>query len=278
MARTNEELVYEFKQAKIAGDIDKENILVKELFQQNVGHIHEITIGFKNVYSKTKEDREDIESEAKVAFVEAVMTFDPSKGTFLTWLHDKVQFAMLDWTRKNKRIWIPVKLQALVNEYNSIIEVYLAANEGKEPSEKYIFTEMSKKVKISRERFNDIKLAKYAQNFVSMNEFINENRMTIEDITDRMASYVEIISVEDRVTNRDEQLRVETLIKQLPEIEFKVVYGRFYKDMTLSELADELGYKYKQDIEKIWNKAKKHLIKMQGIKDIGQDRGWLSER
>ena len=269
---SNEELVYEIQQARAAGDTDKENRLVKELLKQNAGHIHEITIGFKNVYAKTKEDKEVIDGEAKSAFSEAVMTFDPSKGAFITWLHDKVQFAMLDWVRNNSRIWIPVKLQGLVKEYNSIVEAYVSENEGKEPSEKYILIELNNKVKISEERFNDIKAAKNAQNFMSMNEAIDETGTTIEDIVDRVDICVEITSVEDKVINMDEQLRARELIKQLPEIEFKVLYGRFYEEKTLTELADELGYKHKQDIDKLWNKAKEHLMKMQGIKEIGNDR------
>ena len=67
-------------------------------------------------------------------------------------------------------------------------------------------------------------------------------------------------------------------IQSFPVDPFEIIKKEKYGLMKYSELADELGYKYKQDIEKIWNKAKKHLIKMQGIKDIGQDRGWLSER
>lgn len=274
---SNEGLVFEIQQARAAGDTDKENLLVKELLKKNAGLIHEITIGFKNVYAKTKEDKEDIEGEAKVAFSDAIMTFDSSKGAFLTWMHDKIQFAMLDWVRNNGRIWIPVKLQGLLREYNSIVDKYMSENEGKVPSDNYILIELNKKVKVNEERFNDIKAAKNAQNFMSMNEAIDEKGTTIEDIADRVDLCVEVTSVEDTVIDRDEQLRVRELIKQLPEIEFKVLYGRFYEDKTLSELAEELGYKRKQDIDKLWNKAKEHLMKMQGIQDIGRDRGWLSE-
>ena len=277
MARTNEELVYDIQQARIAGDVDKENGLVKELLKQNVGHIYEITVGFKNVYAKSEEDKEDIDGEAKMAFSEAIKTYEPSKGAFLTWMHDKIQFAMLDWVRNNGRIWIPVKLQGLIKEYNSIVDKYMSENEGNVPSDNYILIELNKKVKVNEERFNDIKAAKNAQNFLSMNEAIDEKGTTIEDIADRVDLCVEITSVEDTVIDRDEQLRVRELIKQLPEIEFKVLYGRFYEDKTLSELAEELGYKRKQDIDKLWNKAKEHLMKMQGIQDIGRDRGWLSE-
>ena len=113
---------------------------------------------------------------------------------------------------------------------------------------------------------------------MSMNEAIDEKGTTIEDIADRVDLCAEITSVEDTVVDRDEQLRVRELIKQLPEIEFKVLYGRFYEDKTLTELADELGYKHKQDTDKLWNKAKEHLMNMQGIQNIGRDRGWLSEK
>lgn len=278
MELTNEELVYQIQQAKAAGNNDEENRLIKELIKKNAGHIHEITIGYKNVYCKTKEDKEDVDAEAKAAICEAVNTFDPTKGAFLTWLHDKIQFALLDWVRNNGRIWIPVKLQGLVKEYDSIVDAYKAENRGNEPSEKYILIELNKKIKITEDRLKDIKAAKSAQNFLSMSEAIDEKGTIVEDIVDRVDICIDIASVEESVIYKDEQNRVRELIKQLPEIEFKVLYGRFYENKTLSELADELGYKHKQDIDKLWNKAKEHLMKMQGIKNIGKDRGWLSEK
>ena len=277
MEKTNEELVYEIRQARAEGNTDKENSLVKELYKKNAGHIHEITIGYKNVYGKVKEDREDIESETQKAFSETILTYDPTKGAFITWMHDKIQFAMLDWVRNNGRIWIPAKLQGLIREYDSIVESFKSENKGKEPSDKYILVELNKKDKLSIERFNDFKAAKKAKNFMSMNGAIDEKGTMIEDIIDRTDFCIEVTSVEDRVIWTDEQTRIRELIKQLSEIEFKVLYGRFYEGKTLVELADELGYKRKQDIDKLWNKAKENLLRMQGIQDIGRDRGWLSE-
>ena len=143
MEFTNEELVFQIQQAKATGNEDERNRLYIELMKKNAGHIYEITIGYKNSYCKTKEDREDVDAEAKTAISEAVDTFDPAKGGFLTWMHDKIQFAMLDWVRNNGRIWIPVKLQKLIKEYDSIVETYMSENEGKVPSDKYILASYS---------------------------------------------------------------------------------------------------------------------------------------
>lgn len=275
---SNETLVYEIQRARAEGNTDKERHLVEDLLKQNKGHMHEITIGFKIIYAKRKEDKEDIDTVAKIAFFEAIESYNPSKGAFLTWMHNKIKFAMLDWVRNRSMIRIPVKLYGLVNEYKSIVERYMSENKGKVPSEEYIFIELNKKVKVNNKRFKDIKAAINTQNIVSTDEPIDEKGTTIKDSVDRANLCDDTTSVEDKVIDEDEKSRERERIKELPEIEFNVVYGHFFEDKKFSELADELVYKSEKDIYEIWDEAKENLKKMQGIQDIGRDRGWLSEK
>ena len=60
MAKTNEELVYEIQQAKVAGDFEKAEKISGVLYGHNKGLIYETTLGYKNLYAKNEKDREDL--------------------------------------------------------------------------------------------------------------------------------------------------------------------------------------------------------------------------
>lgn len=274
---TNEELVYEIQQAKAAKDLDKVDRLGKLLYDSNKGLIFSISNKLKDKYARSIEDQEDIDGEAKKAFCAAVLTFNPTKGSFATWASDHVKYAIYEWTRNNTRIMIPDGLKKLVHAFDSIVEEYKNKNNGKNPSDKYILIELNKNNKVDEARLGDIRAAKITRNFICLNESINRRGTMAEEVIDRMDISMEIASIEDSIIICDEQRRVMALIKQLPEVEFKVLYGRFYEDKMLNELAQELGYKHKQDIEKVLHRAYVHLLKIQEIIDIGEDNGWLHE-
>lgn len=285
MARTNEEIVYDIQQAKAVGDFGTVKNLTAQLFEQNKGLIFETSLGYKNLYAKNDDDREDMDSVAIEAFLNAIDSYNPTKGTtFATWAKfHEMEYALRAYVRKNMLIHVPDGLQALIKLHDEIVNTYKESHDGLAPSDKVILVEMNKKVKVSPKRFEDIKSGKEALAIVSLYAPLDDDGTTGEEVIDRIDFSMEVkspedeyIEKEDEQSLKDEQLRVRKLILKLPKIEQDILRMIYYEGKKQSEVADILG-KDKTYVCKKLKQAHMHLLKMKDVKDIGKERGWLSE-
>lgn len=285
MAKTNEELVYEIQQAKVAGDFEKAEKISGVLYGHNKGLIYETTLGYKNLYAKNEKDREDLDSVAIQAFLKAIDTYNPTKdASFVTWAkYNEINFALHDYVRKDKLIHIPDKLQALIKLHDEIVETYKETHHGLIPSDKIILIEMNKKVKVTPKRLEDIKSGKEALEFVSLDISINGNGTTGEEVVDRIDFSMEVKSPEDIAIEKEDSRRiaeeynaVREMIQVLSQVEQDILRMVYFEGMKQTEVAKVLG-RDKQYVNKKLQQAYKHLLKMKEIQNIGKNRGWLVE-
>lgn len=271
MAVTNEDIVYKYQQAGVVGDTEEKNRIAEILVENNIGLIMEVSSGYRNIYAKNEADKEDIISEAKVAFIFAAESFDPSKtGCFSTWAWNQINFALVDYVRKNGLIHIPTDLQRLIKIHDEIIETYKKQHQGETPSDKMILIEMNKKVKVTKERLNDIKAGKAATQFVSFDSTVNEDGNSYLEILDRLDFTMVVESAEEKAVERCMNNNMQKAIYKLPELEKKVIFWVYFENMKQTEVATMLG-KRKQDINKILNRAYKHLMQMPELKNNEHD-------
>lgn len=280
----NETLVYQIQQARAAGDNDTVERLTAQLYEQNKGLIFETSLGYKNLYAKCEADREDFDSVAKRAFIEATYSYDPSKdATFASWAkYNVMNFALRDYVRKDKLIQIPDKLQALIKLHDEIVKAYKESHDGMMPTDKKILVEMNKKVNVSPKRFEDIKAGKEALEFVSLDTPLDEQGTTGEELVDRIDFSMEVKSPEDLFMEEgdsrilsEEYAAVRKMIQKLSQLEQDILRMVYFEGMKQTEVAKILG-KDKQYVNKKLKQAYKHLLKMKEVQNIGIDRGWLS--
>lgn len=263
---TNEEIVCRIQHAIITGEREQVRDFWEILYAKNLGLLKKITGNFKKIYAKCEEDKEDIDAEAIVAFWKSVCTYDGNKGAVSTWIYNQISCAMLIWVRHIKGIRFPEKLQILVNQYNAIVNEYMHVHDGEKPKKEFVYSELNKKVKVSRERFKTIQYAKEIQDAVILSEEIED---IVDDRTASNMEYKELNSspVEIVCMKKDEKIIIERCLKRLSDKEYAVLYGLYYEEKKQTQLAKELGV-YKQQINKLRNRAIKQLREMDEIKNI----------
>lgn len=285
MARTNEELVYDIQQAKAAGKDEVVEKLSDELYEKNKGLIFETSLSYKNRFAENEADRDDLDSVAKESFIAAISSYNPTKGTtFATWAkYHEMEYALRAYVRENTLIHIPDKLQALIKLHDEIVETYKESHDGLIPSDKIILVEMNKRVKVTPKRFEDIKTGKEALAILSLDVPIDENGTTGEEIVDRIDFSMEVKSPEDTYFEKlekqsieEEHMLIKKLILKLPQIEQDILRMVYYEGKKQTEVAEILG-RDKTYVCKKLKQAHLHLLKMKEVKDIGKERGWLSE-
>ena len=274
---TNEELIEKIQDARNKNKFPEVEELVATLFEKNIGLIKTAIKGYKLAYAKNVHDAEDIESEAKTGFYVALLTYDSSKGMFSTWAFLQMKKYLKEWKNNNNLIRIPKQLQLLTRKYDRIVEEYRLQNNNEYPTSEYILYELNKNHYITNKKLDDIIAAKKAQYFSSIN-IENKDGDNKNDCIERVDIADNTNSVEDDVIINDERIKIEELINRLPLIEQKVVYAKFYENKTFVEIGIELGYKNKQNVYQILHRAKKHLLEMKEINEIGKNYGWLSEK
>ena len=281
----NETLVYQIQQARADGDFDTVEKLTAQLYEQNKGLIFETSLAYKNLYAKNEDDRDDMDSVAKEAFLNAIDSYNPTKGSsFASWAkYNVINFALRDFVRKNKLIKVPDKLQSLIDLHDEIVKTYKESHDGLAPSDKIILVEMNKKVKVSQKRLEDIKAGKEALAILSLDAPIDENGTTGEEVIDRIDFSMEVKSPEDAYIEKEEaqsiqeeHILIRKQILTLSQIEQDILRMIYFEGKKQTEVAEILG-KDKTYICKKLKQAHVHLLKKKEIQDIGKYRGWLSE-
>ena len=265
---SNEDIVCKIRYAMRDGEKKEVDHFWKLLYEKNKGMIRKITNPVKRLYGRCEADQQDIESEAIVALWIAVGTYNANKkAAFTTWAYTQIQYSMLAWMKQKEIIKYPDKLRMLVRQYDAIIDDYKNKNDGQYPEQEYIFNEINKKNRVGRDRFRIVEYAKYIQNVMDLNEKIDIADDRIIKNMDCVDYGLNSSPIEMLCIKKDEKIIIQNCLNELNNKEYAVLYGLYFEGKKQVELAKELG-SYKQQINRIRNRALKHLLEMEDIKNI----------
>ncbi|MBR5388522.1 MAG: SigB/SigF/SigG family RNA polymerase sigma factor [Clostridia bacterium] len=182
---------------------------------------------------------DDLYQIASVGFLKAIKNFDESLGVkFSTYTVPMVIGEIKRYMRDNGAIKVSRTLKILANKINKYIDAYSAAHD-ESPSVESI-----------------------AENFgISQDEVVvalDSNRMPIsifdsvgdEDDGQELIERIPYVDSEDKILNG---IHLTDIISHLSEREKKIVYLRFFRDKTQSEVAESIGVSQVQ-ISRLENK------------------------
>lgn len=182
---------------------------------------------------------DDLYQIASVGFLKAIKNFDESLGVkFSTYTVPMVIGEIKRYMRDNGAIKVSRTLKILANKINKYIDAYSAAHD-ESPSVESI-----------------------AENFgISQDEVVvalDSNRMPIsifdsvgdEEDGQELIERIPYVDSEDKILNG---IHLTDIISHLSEREKKIVYLRFFRDKTQSEVAESIGVSQVQ-ISRLENK------------------------
>ncbi len=182
---------------------------------------------------------DDLYQIASVGFLKAIKNFDESLGVkFSTYTVPMVIGEIKRYMRDNGAIKVSRTLKILANKINKYIDAYSAAHD-ESPSVESI-----------------------AENFgISQDEVVvalDSNRMPIsifdsvgdEDDGQELIERIPYVDSEDKILNG---IHLTDIISHLSDREKKIVYLRFFRDKTQSEVAESIGVSQVQ-ISRLENK------------------------
>ncbi len=220
MYLTNEQLV-----AAIQGG---KKDLMQELLDKNAPLIKSIIREVTSGYNLIKEDYEDIEQICKMEIFDAISKYEASQNTkFMTYAAIILRRKIKDWLRHNCTLIVISKdMRTLCSRYKNVEEKYINEHDGKHPCDEYFLKEL----KINEEMLKEIYRTLILYNIESTDaDNFEEKAKDDEDI-------VLTQSIED-----DESKEIEAAINGLNEKAQRVIFGKFYKNEKLVDIAREMG-------------------------------------
>lgn len=118
--------------------------------------------------------------------------------------------------------------------------------------------------------YSDAELKRLNAAIVSFDSTVNEDGNSYLEILDRLDFTMVVESAEEKAVERCMNNNMQKAIYKLPELEKKVIFWVYFENMKQTEVATMLG-KRKQDINKILNRAYKHLMQMPELKNNEHD-------
>jgi RNA polymerase sigma factor for flagellar operon FliA len=176
---------------------------------------------------------EDLYSSGLVGLLNALRRFNPKSGTsFETYARVRIRGAVLDELRKID--WVPRS----IHDKARLVEKCMAEIEqqkGRIPSE----AEMAKSLKLSITEYRQLLEEVRPATFVCL----DAARGLEEDGSSRYESMADekMISPDERVERREMAQLIATRIRQLPEMQRKVLALYYYEDLRLREIAAVFG-------------------------------------
>ncbi|MGI6226491.1 MAG: sigma-70 family RNA polymerase sigma factor [Peptococcales bacterium] len=176
-------------------------------------------------------EREDLFQVARIAIVGALERFEPEKGIrFKTFAYKTVTGKILNYYRDNTwRVSIPRKYRELSSTINRL-EGEIYQRTGEYPKTEEIASILG----ISKEEVENIQEAKRISKATSLSEYMeNEENKT---------ELMQFLGEEDiNLQSIESKQDVAFALSKLDESQRKVIYLRFYEDMTQSKVAKYLG-------------------------------------
>ena len=242
----NEELIELIK----AGINTRKNMA--ELYVQNRGFIWNQTIKYQGLV-----EMDDIMQEAYIVLDKAVKSYDPSRGSFVSWLGHYIGYVMPRSISALYDIHIPVYMIDMLNNLRRFSNAY-KQNVGHKPSDKEIMDSLG----LSEKQLRYARTIERVLSKEYLSEPINDDN-TLEELIPDDANLYD--SIEDSI---DDGLYSEILtdaLSVLTDKQREIVKLRM-NGLSMSEVCDRLAIKHTQQVS---------TAERVSIKKI---RKWLQER
>ena len=193
---------------------------LKELIIENQNLIYKITHYFKNYNNK-----EDLFQAGCIGLVKAYKKYDPNfNAKFTTFAFPYILGEMRKYVREDKGIKISKDISKINNQLEKATN-YLSQKLMREPT----MDELSIFLGISS---YELAQALNSNNIIMIIDeaiSVDGKEITLHDI------------IKDKETDIDSLISLRSAINELNDFEKKLINDRYYKDMTQSEVANNLG-------------------------------------
>jgi RNA polymerase sigma-B factor len=228
-ATLSKDEVREFFLAYRAADNEAERALLRErLVDQYIGLVEFLARRFRN----RGELLEDLVQVGTIGLLKAIDRFDLDREVeFSTYATPTVVGEIKRHFRdKGWAVRVPRRLQELHLELTKVI-----SNLGQELGRSPTVTEIAEAAGISEEMVLEGMEIAQAYNFTSLDAPLDSDDSESSSFADQIGSE------DDQLANLEYRAALAPEMAKLPERERRILYLRFYKAMTQSEIADRLG-------------------------------------
>ncbi|CEK35413.1 RNA polymerase sigma factor for flagellar operon FliA,Sigma-28,RNA polymerase sigma factor WhiG,RNA polymerase sigma factor, FliA/WhiG family,Sigma-70, region 4 [[Clostridium] sordellii] len=204
-------------------------IRTDELINQNINLVKNIALDYSQ--NKTGIEYEDLISYGVIALLDAINTFNESKGVkFSTYACIRVRSYLIDEIRR----------QSPISRYSiSKVKLYLSCEEYLQ--QKYLrqptVDEISKYMKISINEVNKIKTSGLNLSPIYSDSIVLDNETDLK-LTDMIKD--ESINVEEYIERKELKLILKKSINMLNEIDRFIINQYYYEGKTLKEIGELL--------------------------------------
>lgn len=179
-------------------------------------------------------DQDDLNSAGLVGLLQAMRNYDPGCGTsFETYARVRIRGAMLDELRRMD--WVPRTIHEKARKLQTVLGE-LEQKLGRAPTEE----QMAKALNMSVEEYNDLLTEIRPAAFVCLDSTSTSEGIETGNLYDVVANPNEDSPV-DEVCRRELKEVMLQRLKQLPEIQRKVLALYYHEDLHLREIAEVFG-------------------------------------
>lgn len=168
-------------------------------------------------------DYEDLYQAGMMGLAKALKNYKEKDAKFSSYAYDYIIGEVTQFMRENTNIRVSrdmIRLSKKIEEYRELLYQKL----GRKPTD----LEISLMTEIDEEKIKEVELL--TKNVESL-DYVKEN--------DESTLY-DFVKIYDKNLNSD-YLDLKEVLKQLPEEERKLIYDRYFRGYTQSELSEELG-------------------------------------
>jgi RNA polymerase sigma factor for flagellar operon FliA len=210
-------------------DISTENALVQQYLP-----LVRTVVGRLAMTLPDHVDQDDLNSAGLVGLLQAMRNYDPTCGTsFETYARVRIRGAMLDELRRMD--WVPRTIHEKARKIQEVI-TRLEQQLGHAPSEE----QMAKELNVSLDEYNDLLNEIRPAAFVCLDSTSTAEGTESGNLYDVVANPNEDSPI-DEVSQRELKEIVLERIKQLPEMQRKVLALYYHEDLHLREIAEVFG-------------------------------------
>lgn len=177
-------------------------------------------------------DQDDLYSAGLVGLLQALRNYDPTCGaSFETYARTRVRGAMLDELRKMD--WVPRTVHEKARKIQAVV-AQLEQRLGKVPSEE----EMAKALNVTLEQYGKL------LNEIRPAAFVCLDTVSSEDDTGSLYEVVANTADEsplEQISHRELKQVILERLKELPEMQRKVLAFYYAEEMHLREIAEVVG-------------------------------------
>lgn len=223
---TNQEL---WKRYHRRNDSNTENALVEQYLP-----LVRTVVGRLAMTLPDHVDQDDLNSAGLVGLLQAMRNYDPASGnSFETYARVRIRGAMLDELRRMD--WVPRTIHEKARKIQAVLGE-LEQKLGQAPTE----SQMAKALNMSVDEYNELLNEIRPAAFVCLDSTSTSEGVETGNLYDVVAHPNEDSPV-DEVSRRELKEVMLNRIKQLPEIQRKVLALYYHEDLHLREIAEVFG-------------------------------------